>query len=250
MGTLRRDTELVGGMTSLHAGEVDSPHPKKWEPAQTFVLDVPIFFSLTLLAPSILWGVLRPWKPKFGAWLYSVSQVCLFFFSFISCLPYPLPTSFIFAFCKSVRKSPTGPGIWSLALHRAPYLSTFALRVNLKINIPPPYTDTPSVQSRPGSPPGGKGGGGGVWAFGKEHILPGLHWVPNGGDTGDESRELHLQERRPPHCSQGLALVPETGGVPSCEGQISICKMEGLHELGNCLTEPCIFHDLWSPSYL
>lgn len=150
MGTLRRDTELVGGMTSLHAGEVDSPHPKKWEPAQTFVLDVPIFFSLTLLAPSILWGVLRPWKPKFGAWLYSVSQVCLFFF-FFYLLP-SLPTSHFFYICFLQECAEVTHGPWNLEFGSPP--STLSLHLRLKSEsedkYPPPIHRHPfcPVQAR------------------------------------------------------------------------------------------------------
>lgn len=57
MGTLRGDMELVGWRTSYYAGEVNPP--PKWEPTQTFVLDIPVFFALTLLAPPFLQGGLK-----------------------------------------------------------------------------------------------------------------------------------------------------------------------------------------------
>lgn len=169
------------------------------------------------------------------------------FFSFYL-LP-SLPPSQFFYICFLQECAEVTHGPWNLEFGSPP--STLSLHLRLKSESEDKYSHThaPSVQSRPGSPPGG-GVGGGDWAFGKEQILPGLHWVPNWGAQEMDPGSCIAGEKGPPHPSQGLALVPDTGGVPSCEGQISICKMEGLHELGNCLTEPCIFHDLWRPSYL
>lgn len=80
----------------------------------------------------------RPhWKPKLGVYNFSLSPDAFFF---------PLPSRFsapqplllyLFFLCECWNG---GPGIQNLALHRAPYLATLALRMNMKKNTQPPLS--------------------------------------------------------------------------------------------------------------